>query len=121
MSKRTAKDYRQLPYRRMARPVEDETDGFFWLASVEEIPWIRIDGATRDEALLKLDEIFDDCVESMIEAGDDVPEPELWPGDLLEVRRRWLPRKVKISFDLPEDLPPNSEIGVKEGRELQVA
>ena len=125
MSKRTAKDYRQLPYRRSAIPVQDESEGFYWLAAVDEIPWIRIDGATRVEALLRLDEIFDDCIESMIDAGDEVPEPELWPGELPKARSGLFPgllaRRAKISFDLPDDLPPNTRLEAEKDRELQVA
>ena len=57
----------------------------------------------------------------MIDAGDDVPEPELWPGELPEVRRRLFSPKVKVSFDLPDDLPPNTELRVEKDRELQLA
>lgn len=121
MPKRTAQDYRRLPYRRTAKPIEDEAEGFYWLASVEEIPWIRIDGASHAEALLRLDEIFDDCVESMIDAGDDIPEPELWPGELPRVRSGPFSRKPKVSFDLPDELPPNTQLRVEKDRELQVA
>ena len=121
MPDKTARDYRQLPYRRTAKPVENEGEGFYWLASVEEIPWIRVDGATYAEALVRLDEIFDDCVESMIEAGDAIPEPKLWPGELPKVSPGIVARNVKVKFDLPKDLPANTQLGVEKGRELLMA
>lgn len=72
--------YRRLPYRRVVVPV-DEADGeHYYLAYVRELPSIEIHGDTPEEALLRLDEIFDDCVEAMIDAGEDIPEPDLWPS-----------------------------------------
>lgn len=44
----------------------------------------RISCSTPEEALLKLDESFDDWIESMLEFGDEIPEPEQWPGGIWE-------------------------------------
>lgn len=67
--------YRAMPYTRRATPVDDES-GHYWLAWVEEIPWIRIHGDTKEHAHKRLLDVFDDCVQSMIDAGDHVPEPK---------------------------------------------
>lgn len=72
--------YRRLPYTREVEIRNAEVSGqVYFLARVSEIPWIEIHGDSREEALLKLDEIFDDCILTMLEGGDQVPEPEPWP------------------------------------------
>lgn len=74
--------YRSLPYTRRAEPRSDDNGTSYFVASVSEIPALRIDGDTKEEALLKLDEVFDDFIESMIQAGDEIAEPALWPANL---------------------------------------
>jgi len=69
-----------MPYRRSAVRVTDDDGSVYFVARVDEIPSLRIHGETKEEALLKLDEIFDDFIEAMLEAGDEIPEPERWPG-----------------------------------------
>ena len=76
---KNARYYRRLPYHRVAERVTDGNGSIYFVARVLEIPSIRIDGESREEALLKLDEIFDDFVEAMIQAGDEIPEPSHWP------------------------------------------
>ena len=83
---KTPKEYRRLPYRRLVeieRGAESGRDHF--VAYVEEIPWIRIPGDSREEALLNLDEMFDDCIQAMIDEGTEIPEPDLWPGCYADV------------------------------------
>lgn len=70
--------YRALPYTRSLELVTEE-DGTYFLAFVKEIPWIRAFGDTRDEALAELGAIFMDGLEAMLEAGDEIPEPQVWP------------------------------------------
>lgn len=81
MTARTVEHYRTLPYRRRVEPRRGETGAYF-LAWIEELPSIEIHGKTREQALERLDEIFDDCIEAMIEAGDEIPEPSFWPSGL---------------------------------------
>lgn len=79
----TAKDvsyYRKLPYTRAVTLIDEASGGPLFLAYVAELPWIEIHGETKEEALLKLDQIFDDWIEDMIEAGEEILEPEPWPG-----------------------------------------
>lgn len=68
--------YRTLPFTRRVEMREDRPGETYFLARVEELPGLRIDGATADEALLKLDETFDDWIEAMLDAGEEIPEPE---------------------------------------------
>jgi predicted RNase H-like HicB family nuclease len=58
----------------------DSDGSVYFLARFSEIPGLVTDGETREEALLKLDETFDDWVEMLIDNGDEVPEPDLWPA-----------------------------------------
>ncbi|MBI4520051.1 MAG: type II toxin-antitoxin system HicB family antitoxin [Gemmatimonadetes bacterium] len=76
--------YRALPYRRVVEVRQDTAGRAYYLAYVAEIPGIRIDGATREEALMKLDEIFDELMQALIEEGQQIPEPEPWPGSALQ-------------------------------------
>ncbi|MGQ0813085.1 MAG: type II toxin-antitoxin system HicB family antitoxin [Gemmatimonadota bacterium] len=72
---RDASYYRALPYRRTVEKRTDSDGTSYFIARISEIPPLRIHGESRVEALLKLDEIFDDVIESMIDAGEDIPEP----------------------------------------------
>lgn len=72
--------YRRLPYRRRVRVEEDSTGPEYFVAWIEEIPWIEADAETREEALRKLDETFGDAIEAMLSNQDEIAEPELWPG-----------------------------------------
>lgn len=73
--------YRRLPYRRLVEIERGEESGRdHFVAFIEEIPWIRMPGDSREEALLNLDEMFDDCIQALLDEGVDIPEPVLWPG-----------------------------------------
>jgi predicted RNase H-like HicB family nuclease len=85
--------YKRLPYNRVLEP---QTEGGF-IARIEEIPWIRIDGETREEALLRLHETFEDCVTTLIERGDEVPEPVLWPESVGPVPQDPVVRRVAFA------------------------
>ena len=76
----TIDDYRKLPYTRRVERLTEDGEVYF-VAYVAEIPWIRIDGGSPEEALLKLSETFDDCVQTMLDAGDHVPTPVQWPDN----------------------------------------
>lgn len=119
--------YRKLPYTRRARLVEDDGEAYF-VAFVEELPALEIDAPTREEAFLRLDEMFDDYVRAQIEWGDDIPEPAPWPGTA------GLPHEPKVrigyaielleSAEAEEALAPNRDL-IREqwraGRELEEA
>jgi predicted RNase H-like HicB family nuclease len=72
---KTVRYFRRLPYRRLVERVSESDGSSYFVARIAEIPAIRIDGADREEALLKLDEVFDDFIAAMIENGDEIPEP----------------------------------------------
>jgi predicted RNase H-like HicB family nuclease len=106
--------YRRLPYTRVAEPRTDSDGSAYFVARLIEIPAMTIDGDTREEALLKLDEIFDDFISAMLEAGDEVPEPKAWPEGYPGVRMgsvsasvSYRPRKAnEPGFRTNETLPP---------------
>lgn len=81
MAKKTAAHYRGLPYTRRVEPRE-EGDHLFYLSWIEELPSIEIHGDSREDALARLSDIFDDCVEAMLESGEEIAEPALWPAGL---------------------------------------
>lgn len=111
----TPADYRLLPYGRTVELVEEDGSSYF-VARVVDIPWIRIDGDTPTEALLKLDEIFDDCIESLIERGREIPEPTAWPAvwgvvDAVAPTVQHLEAAEALSFDLPAEVQPWAHVG----------
>jgi predicted RNase H-like HicB family nuclease len=87
--------YRRLPYRRTVAPRRDSDGRVYFLAQLEEIPSIRIHGESREEALHKLDEVFDDLIESMLEEGAEIPEPQLWPAPFLSSSRPRAPHRYR--------------------------
>ena len=129
----TPADYRLLPYKRVAELVEDDDGSSYFVARVVDIPWIRIDGDTPTEALLKLDEIFDDCIESLLEAGREIPPPTAWPGlwgamaavapkvEAVEASEplTFVGLTINRGFDLPEQVEPWAQVG-EESEELRL-
>lgn len=71
--------YRRLPYTRRVEKREGSEGEPYYVARIEELPALRIDGETREKALHKLNESFDDFIDMMLEQGDEIPEPESWP------------------------------------------
>jgi predicted RNase H-like HicB family nuclease len=92
--------YRTLPFTRRVEIREDRPGEAYFIARVEELPGLRIDGATPDEALLKLDETFDDWIEAMLDAGEEIPEPERRPVAANSDAAR--PRGTTQALPLPE-------------------
>lgn len=96
---KTLADYRVLPFTRRVELVTEE-DGTYFAAFVEEIPWIRAYGDTPVEAYHGLAESFEDALQAMIDAGDEIPEPkgapEKWgsPPD----RERWKSRRDEVAY-----------------------
>lgn len=83
MSDKSLDYYRSLPYTRRVEVREDEESGeVYYVAWLDEIPSLRIDGDTREEALGKLNECFDEFVAVMLEHDDHVPEPDQWPENV---------------------------------------
>ena len=80
-STRKVDHYRQLPYTRRVEP-RGGKQGIYFIAYVEELPALRIDGTTREEALARLNETFGDFIEMLLEHGDEVPEPAQWPENI---------------------------------------
>lgn len=82
MSDHDLRFYRQLPWTRRIRPRKDSDGSVYWIAWIEEMPALRIDGETRERALSKLDECFDDFVEAHLENDDYLPMPDRWPQSI---------------------------------------
>jgi predicted RNase H-like HicB family nuclease len=68
--------YLRLPYARRVEPRTDADGASYFLARIAEIPFIRAEGSTPEEALRHLEESFEDCLQAMLDLGDEIPEPE---------------------------------------------
>ena len=77
MADKTAYYYRRLPYTRRVEPAT-------YRAWIEELPSIETVADSQEKALARLSVIFDGRIETMIEAGDHIPEPDLWPNGLFD-------------------------------------
>lgn len=75
IARKTTYYYRRLPYTRRVEPLN-------YVAWIEELPSIEARGDSREDALARLRDVFDGCIGTMIEAGDYIPEPNLWPTGL---------------------------------------
>lgn len=71
-------------------------------------------GESQEDALKQLEGIFDDRIKTMIEAGESVPEPKLWPkgmfGSEASVDLRELIQQVEAHQ--PEYKPDEREVRV---------
>lgn len=92
--------YRSLPYTRKVDLRTDPDGAVYFLAFIEEIPPLRIHGSSREEALLRLDEVFDDVIESMLENAEEIPEPERWPGRARDVDIYRHPTASTVTLDV---------------------
>ena len=68
--------YRGLPYSRRYSLVLDQPESPFWLAWFEELPACRVEGNTKSEASLYLQELFVDYIQAKLEWGSQIPEPK---------------------------------------------
>ena len=50
---------------------------FVYVARVQELPGCLAQGDTRHEALIELDSVLVECIESILEDGLDVPAPRI--------------------------------------------
>ncbi|MGH7815058.1 MAG: toxin-antitoxin system HicB family antitoxin [Candidatus Binataceae bacterium] len=77
MANMTLQDFRKLPYRAELRFDREDNR---WFVAFPELPGCEADGATREEALSKGDEVKDLWFEMAIEAHRTIPEPEPEPS-----------------------------------------
>ncbi len=70
--------YMNLPYTILLKPGEDAEEG--WLAEIPDLPGCFTAGETKEEALAMLDEAKQLWLESCLEHGDPIPEPQLSPS-----------------------------------------
>jgi predicted RNase H-like HicB family nuclease len=105
-----AKEYLGLPYGITIRHMDDES-GEYYFATVEEMPGCMSDGATPEEALANIREAMELWVEGKIEAGMEVPAPNV-SGGAKEYSGRYV---VRIPKSLHASLAMKAE---KEGVSL---
>jgi len=84
--------YRRLPYTLFAEPMLDTNGSSYWVAEYKELRGCKTEGVTEAEAIANLQELFDEYIESRLEVGAEIPEPEHSPLIVHElsivVRRR---------------------------------
>ena len=79
---KTAAYYRQLPYTRRVRHVEEDTGESYFVAYIEVLGGLEADGDTPSDALANLADAFQDYIAAMLEWRELIPEPEVWPASL---------------------------------------
>ena len=73
--------YRRLPYQRRLRMEQGEGGGEYFVAFIEDLPGVEADGADPITARTNLLNAFEDYIAAMLEWGEEIPEPVLWPGE----------------------------------------
>jgi predicted RNase H-like HicB family nuclease len=73
-----ARDYMDLPYNCIVKPIEDESGSYF-RASVLELDGCQSTGATYEEASTGLREAMMGWIETKLENGFSVPLPSSQP------------------------------------------
>ncbi len=68
--------YQGLGYRRRIQLVTEDEGVPFWVATFEELPGCLSDGETRSEAILHLNEAFDEFITAHLEWRKPIPEPD---------------------------------------------
>lgn len=110
MPEKDVRYYRRLPYTRRV-DIRTDAEPVYYVASIAEIPFIMVDGDTPEEAVAKLAEMFDDCVAALIDSGEAIPEPALWPGPISDDQ--------PISLPFPA-VPPTERFDVDESTVAKV-
>ena len=60
-------------------PATDESGDEYFVAQIEELDGVTVDGRSAIEALHNLRQAFDDYLNAMLEWGEEIPEPRGWP------------------------------------------
>ena len=76
--------YQQLPYTHRCQLMVDDGERY-WLAWIEELPGCKVEGETKAQAFLHLQELFDDYISAVLERGSGIPEPERWKGEVVQI------------------------------------
>ncbi len=71
---KTVKDYMELPYNYIIKPINDES-GFYFYAHVLELDGCQSTGETFEEAYKNLREAMEGWIEAKLEGGFDIPLP----------------------------------------------
>jgi predicted RNase H-like HicB family nuclease len=74
--------YRQLPYTRRVRRVQEDNGESYFVACIEELGGVEADGDTPTDALANLADAFQDYITAMLEWREMIPEPKVWPASL---------------------------------------
>ncbi len=57
----------------MKSEIEREEDGR-WIAEVTDLPWVKVFGATRDEAIARAEALALRAIADRLEHGESIPE-----------------------------------------------
>jgi len=69
------KEYIELPYSIIFRHIKDES-GEYYFTTVQELDGCMSDGATLEEAHKNIREAIEGWIETKLEAGFPIPEPQ---------------------------------------------
>jgi antitoxin HicB len=78
MKNKSLEYYLSLPYTISLKRYDDQ--GGYWVARILELPYCITHGATKEEALIDIEDTKKDWLESNIEDGLPIPEPAKYTG-----------------------------------------
>ena len=94
---KTLEYYKRLPYRLHAYPMQDSDDSNYWIAEYVELRGCKTDGLTEGEAIVNVQELFDEYILDRIENQVEIPEPKQ-PGIVEKEKELWVTIKTKPTF-----------------------
>jgi len=78
-TKKTLEEYKRLPYTLRVEPIDESDGSHYWTAEYIELVGCKTDGLTESEAVVNLQELFDDYIAARIETDMAIPEPVSMP------------------------------------------
>lgn len=95
--------YKSLPYQIKTEPVTDSDGTHYWLAEISELRGCKTEGETETEAITNLQGLFDEYVETMLEANIDLSEPDPLPKITGEIMWKDISLPAMQTTNLPKE------------------
>ena len=100
---KTLKEYKLSPYTLHTELVRESDGSEYWTAEYLELRGCKTDGDEEAEAVVRVQELFDEYITARLESGNEIPEPAQ-PADV--VREAWI-IIPQARWTMPDSSPIN--------------
>ena len=101
--------YQQIPYTKRCQLCVEDGD-WFWVVWIEELAGCKVQGESKAEAYLHLQELFEDYISALLERGSEIPEPVAQSPAITPVQMAGLLEPLMQHIVLPKIV--SSSLGV---------